>query len=323
MRALISRLKYTSHLLASSIALEVAGYPKPGNVHRLRDFSDTLFEDFLVTAIIAEHYVFKAVMRGCKLARGSSLRTLVGDLIRNTIVESKRISGGGNTCLGSALLLYPLALASGYTLCRSGGALEATIIAECARNLIYEYSTVLDSIYFYSAIRAASPSYIKKSDVIEGLPSVWDEKYREKLLAGNYRLWDVLIYSSGSDIVCREVIEKYTRSLRNALFLRERLKTHGNWNLALVETYLYQLGKDVDTLIARKHGLHIAVEVSEKAREVLNSCLVSREKCLDTVWAFDRELAERGINPGSSADIVVSTIALYVIQKRSSVLRTL
>jgi triphosphoribosyl-dephospho-CoA synthase len=317
----VARLRYVSYLLASSIALEVAGYPKPGNVHRLRDFSDTLFEDFLVSAIVAEHHMFRAVVRGCRLAKGFAAKVLVGDLIEATVLESKRVSGGGNTCLGSALLLYPLALASGYAVCTGGGRLEAVTVAENAKGLMHRYSTALDSVHFYSAIRIASPSYIRRSDVVGDFPNVWDEKYREKLLAKNHRLWDVFAHSSKSDIVCREVVEGYARSLRNSVFLEGRLRTHGSWNLALVETYLYQLAHDVDTLIARKQGFEVAVQVSGKAREVLNLCVARRGECWSAVEDFDRELGERGINPGSSADIAASSIALYAIQRKSSILR--
>ncbi len=33
-------------------ALEVSGYPKPGNVHRTRDFEDMEFEDFIISGIV-------------------------------------------------------------------------------------------------------------------------------------------------------------------------------------------------------------------------------------------------------------------------------
>ena len=32
--------------------LEVSGYPKPGNVHRTRDYDDMVFEDFLISGIV-------------------------------------------------------------------------------------------------------------------------------------------------------------------------------------------------------------------------------------------------------------------------------
>ena len=33
-------------------ALEVSGYPKPGNVHRTRDYDDMVFEDFIISGIV-------------------------------------------------------------------------------------------------------------------------------------------------------------------------------------------------------------------------------------------------------------------------------
>ena len=33
-------------------ALEVSGYPKPGNVHRTRDYDDMEFEDFIISGIV-------------------------------------------------------------------------------------------------------------------------------------------------------------------------------------------------------------------------------------------------------------------------------
>jgi triphosphoribosyl-dephospho-CoA synthase len=311
----VKSLKLAAYLLASSIALEVAGYPKPGNVHRLRDFSDTVFEDFLVTAVIAEHYMFRAAVRGCRVAQGYTPALLVCDFIRAAVAEARMVSGGGNTCLGTALLLYPLAVASGYLLC-SGRALEASAVASYAKSLLYRYSTALDSVEFYKAVRAASPSYIKSSDATEEFPNVWDKEFKAKLLFKNYRLWDVLSYSAKNDIVCREVVEGYVRSLRT------RLQEHRSWNLAVVETYLYQLAHDTDTLIARKRGTDTVKQVSERAKDVLNLCLSSQgSHCLEALKAFDQELAEKDINPGSSADIVASSIALYAIQKKSSILR--
>jgi triphosphoribosyl-dephospho-CoA synthase len=314
------QLRYLSYVLASAIALEVAGFPKPGNVHRFRNFVDTIFEDFLVTAVIAEHHLYRAILRGCRLAEGFKPKVLVGDFIEETVRESRTVSGGGNTCLGSTLLLYPLAIACGYTLC-SDNVLKPENVAYLAKDLVEKYSTVSDSIHFYNAVRIASPSYIKKDDVTDVFPSVWDERYRERLRAGNHRFWDILLYSSRNDIVCREVVEGYPRSLRNSYYFEKKLNIYRDWNRAVVETYLYQLSNDIDTLIVKKHGLEIALYVSEKAREILDICSRSWEKCLEIVEQFDKELVKKNINPGSSADIVVSSIALYAIKKKISILR--
>lgn len=41
-------------------ALEVSGYPKPGNVHRTRDFEDMEFEDFVISGIVIGDTIEKA-----------------------------------------------------------------------------------------------------------------------------------------------------------------------------------------------------------------------------------------------------------------------
>ena len=43
-------------------ALEVSGYPKPGNVHRTRDYSDMVFEDFVISGIV----IGDAVREACR-----------------------------------------------------------------------------------------------------------------------------------------------------------------------------------------------------------------------------------------------------------------
>ena len=37
-------------------ALEVSGYPKPGNVHRTRDYDDMVFEDFVISGIVIRKF---------------------------------------------------------------------------------------------------------------------------------------------------------------------------------------------------------------------------------------------------------------------------
>ena len=40
-----------------SSVLEVSGYPKPGNVHRTRDFFDMSFEDFLISGVVTKNII--------------------------------------------------------------------------------------------------------------------------------------------------------------------------------------------------------------------------------------------------------------------------
>ncbi|MEM1541685.1 MAG: triphosphoribosyl-dephospho-CoA synthase [Ignisphaera sp.] len=313
-------IKYAEKL-ALGIALEASAFPKPGNVHRLRDFDDTIYEDFIATAIESVYPLYRGIRRGYRYGRSlDRLRIIYGDIILDMVGISKVISGGGNTCLGTALLLSPLSVALGRNLILYGEINIDDLLSDaCA--CFKKYSTVLDAIYFYRAIRIARPSYIKKSDVTGEFPSVWSKKYRQELIEKNLRLWNLIEYSSSYDIVAREIVECYPRSYTLSKYILARLKNHGIWNRAIVETYLYQLSSELDTLVVRKNGYEVAQRVKEEAKEVMKLCKESWTRCLEKLKAFDDKLASARVNPGSTADIVAVAISIYSLYKNQSLFR--
>ena len=77
-RRLIVRPMPTRHdeiaaALELALLLEVSAYPKPGNVHRTRDFENTRFEHFLASAVALGPHFRLAALRGSKIADGSIL----------------------------------------------------------------------------------------------------------------------------------------------------------------------------------------------------------------------------------------------------------
>jgi triphosphoribosyl-dephospho-CoA synthase len=66
----------------------------------------------------------------------------------------------------------------------------------------------------------------------------------------------------------------------------------------LVNTFLGLLASDMDTFIVKEHGQLVAEEVQRRAGEIL----AGRED----LAAFDAECIARGINPGSTADILIA-----------------
>ncbi len=304
-------------LISSSISLEVSAYPKPGNVHRLSDHVDKFFEDFVVAGHVAHGWIRRGVLRGY---RGSYGKYLVGDIIYGMVGESMEVTGSSNTILGIAILLSPLSIALGK--CLREGVVRAFRAASIARDVLERSSTTFDSIALYKAIRRASPSYIRRSDRTSGPPNVWSKSYKHEILKGNYRLWEVLAASSSVDVVPREVVEGYPRSLKAASYLNNRLNTHGNWNRAVVEAYLFILSRDIDTLVFRKHGASVAEEVKEKAGETLREVERAEEGWFKRVAELDKDLRAKDINPGSAADITAAAIALHNIDCRKGILRT-
>ncbi|MEM2221343.1 MAG: triphosphoribosyl-dephospho-CoA synthase [Ignisphaera sp.] len=310
-------------LLSLGFVLEVSAYPKPGNIHRLRDFSDTRFEDFLIAGVFAVHHLYRGIRRGLRLSKGSLLKNTVGDVIYGIVKNSMYLSGGGNTSLGTALLISPLSLSVGFLKERYRAIeLDARLVAEVAKDLIESYSTVYDSIMMYRAVRCASPSYIKRHKPTDTIyPDVWSPSYRREIIEGNYRLWDILAYSSRYDMVAREIVEGYSRALELMKHISDRIAVHGDWNRAIVETYLYLLSKEMDTLIVRKNGVEIAKYVMSSAKDLYKLCKEDWNLCIDSLKSFDDELHRENINPGSTADIVASAISLYALSRGRKIIR--
>ena len=303
-----SILKSLSESLALALLLEASGYPKPGNVHRTRDRKGLRYEAFLATGIFSLKYFEKGLKRGC---RGEYGKLVFGDLIYGLVKNVIDKLKSTNTCLGSSLLLSLMSVSLGNYICSEYGELEDLI--ELSKNIL-KSTTVWDTIYYYMAIRKASPSYIKPGDVTGEYINVWDRKYRKHLIEKNHALIDVLNYSSRFDIIAREALNGFKQGFKAEEFLRNRIEFHGEVNRAIVETYLYLLSLNKDTIIVLKHGDKEAIKVSRKAGKVLKQVLNAGDNWKKHVLLFDKTLHDKGINPGAVADLTVETLALYLVR---------
>ncbi len=294
------------YLFSSALALEPSAYPKPGNVHRLADFPPRLYyEDFIITSSISSKWLVRAFKRG---KRGWK-KTVFGDLIYG-LVRDIHLLLNTNTCLGSSLLLIPLVMGISRSIIYGKNDLRY-IIEETIS--IVKNTTVYDTIYFYKAVRLTSPSYIKKSDNVGEYVNVWSKSYRRELLMKKHTLYQVLVYSSERDIVSDELVNGYPRSLDALQFLEGRLYRHRNWNRGVVETYLYLLCNNIDTMVMRTHNREVAETISGYACKLLDK--IDEEHLYDELLELDKMLRKKDINPGSIADIIVSTIALYLYKR--------
>ena len=90
-------MKDRYHLLADDImrcgqlaaALEVSGWPKPGNVHRSMDFPDTKFEHFIAGSIALGPTIRSAALRGMEIGLGKlDLPEVgVGKLVKDAVID--------------------------------------------------------------------------------------------------------------------------------------------------------------------------------------------------------------------------------------------
>ncbi|QFU83704.1 triphosphoribosyl-dephospho-CoA synthase [Natronorubrum aibiense] len=260
-----------------ALLLEVAGTPKPGNVDRHRDLEDLRFEHFLAGTVGARD--------GLELAANGSA---VGPAFERAI-EGMAEQGGGNTQFGALLLLVPLVRAARNDL--SQPILEA----------VCEETTVADAAGFYRAFDHVDvfvgepPTDMEPLDVRRGsdaIPALEDR---------GLTLLDVMDRSVPGDDVAREWTTGFERSFTAA----ERLADADSpLTDRAASVFLSLLAERPDTLVANRRGEAIAKEVTERAAELAERDAIETDR--DAVEAFADELVERGVNPGTTADLTAA-----------------
>ena len=308
-------------LLSSGALLEVAGYPKPGNVHRLRDYEDIWFEDFLLSSHIILLNNLRAVKRGLRGVRG---RYSIGDLVYDSLKRSMRVHGGGNTCLGIALILHPLAYTAGYMVKNNDRIIAKTLVGRVP-SILEQYTTPYDSVMFYRAVRTASPSYIRETDDTGIYPNVWDREYEKKLIERGIGMYEILVYSSKRDLVEREIVNGYPNVLKAKEFL-EKIVEKTRWNYAVIGVFLYLGSNLIDTVVSRTIGYENAVRVREILTGVFEKYMETIEggrgydELFNELLKVDEKLVKMNARLGAVADLVAATISLYALDKKRSLI---
>ncbi|WP_259517730.1 triphosphoribosyl-dephospho-CoA synthase [Halanaeroarchaeum sp. HSR-CO] len=261
-----------------ALLLEVAGTPKPGNVDRHRDFEDLRFEHFLAGAVGARPGLAAA-------AAGDP----VGDAFERAVAGMAE-QEGGNTQFGALLLLVPLVAATDG----AGPPTRAAVSRVCSE------TTVADAAAFYRAFDHVDvfvgdpPPDAPELDVRRGSDAVPDVEAREETLEA------IMERSAPGDGVAREWVRGFDRTFETADRL---LAADGHILDRTADAFLELLSEEPDTLVATQHGDAVARDVSEQAADLLDASRADVE-------AFADDLVERGVNPGTTADVTAA--GLYV-----------
>lgn len=297
-------------------ALEVCGWPKPGNVHRTADFKDVKFEHFIAGSIAILPSIRKSVIKGLKASKGeiSLKRIKLGKIIYEAINEVKKWHKGTNTHLGTIMLLVPLSSAYGFAYGKYG-----KVSINLWRNgikYIVESTTPQDAVYVYKAIKKAKPGGLGKIKIREA-PDIYDPQAEKKLIKKGISLYEVMKISANWDTIAKEWITsmQITFELGYPTLMNLYSRTN-NINQAIVHTFLEILAKNPDSLIIRKMGYSIAKEVSEKAEEVLKLGGMFTKEGLKSLLKLDKELRadkNNNLNPGTTADLVASSLMVGIM----------
>ena len=265
---------------ALALLLEVAGTPKPGNVDRHRDHPDLRFEHFLAGAV--------GSLPGLELMAGD---VPLGAAFRRA-VEGMADQRGGNTQFGALLLLAPLVRAAARGELSPAGATG-----------VVEATSVDDAVSFYRAFEHVDvavedpPEGLDDLDVRRGSDAAPALRQRELTLR------DVMDLSAGVDGVAAEWVGGFERTFEAAAWL---LADDGPVTDRASRAFLRLLADEVDTFVAKTAGREAAEEATRRARAVLDGDESGEE--------LAGEFVERGINPGTTADVTAG--ALFVALER-------
>ena len=216
-----------------AMMLEVCAYPKPGNVDRCHDYSDTRLEHFLASTILARPAFAAAERVGGR----------VGSLIKEAVMLTNGHSGG-NTHFGAFILLIPLIL---------GGDIEGA----CR---VVAGTDVQDAVDFYTAFGLTEVRVAESDDL-----DVNDPASIAAIQERGMTLTDIMACSAPRDMVAREWTNGFCLTRRCA----DLLHAHGHGREAIVRTFLDLLASEPDTFIAKKHGINVAERTMRCAVEVL------------------------------------------------------
>jgi triphosphoribosyl-dephospho-CoA synthase len=299
-----SEIDCVPHTLTDTVAASAqlaclleASAEKPGNVTPAHSFKDMSYEDFLRSAVAI----------GPEMARAGE--RAIGETILASVTATRRWTQT-NTNLGIILLFAPLAKAALHTppmLHRSHPAFRTGL--RSALTKVLHDLTVADAETAYEAIRLAGPGGFEEpaEHDIQDQPTV---TLREAMASALHR-----------DSIAAEYLSDYKITFERGLPYLERALARGvPLSEAIVQVYLELLADSPDTLIARKHGLDLALSVSQDAAGILSLGGIFSRQGRQAIADFDGRLREErgGLNPGTTADLVAATLFVALLEESAN-----
>ncbi|TRO58200.1 ATP--dephospho-CoA triphosphoribosyl transferase CitG [Candidatus Bathyarchaeota archaeon] len=304
-------VEYVSGCSQLALLLESSSYPKPGNVHRIADFEDTKYEHFLASSIAVGQAIREATKQGIRVALGDIdyEQIEIGRIIYEATSSMMQWQHGGNTILGSILLLVPISAAAGLTWVKKSNNMKNL------RNSLIKIThstTPEDAVYVYDAIKLSDAGGLGSSDRFD----VTKKNSRQEILNSSISLFEIFQISSEYDTISSEWVNdfKITFQIGYPYFLSQIEKYH-DCNTAIVHTFLKILSMFPDTLIARKTDLVRAQEISTAASKALEVGGMTSELGREKLAALDIRLRTRDhrLNPGTTADLTCSSLTIATL----------
>lgn len=258
--------------------------PKPGNVNTFSDGHNMVVTDFLLSAT-----AIAPIMAQSGLT--------VGERILQSIKATREVVNC-NTNLGIVLLFAPLCDA--IQRCSSFAQLPFELQSTLTK------LTVEDAQLAYQAIRLAEAG---------GLGHQAEQDISQQ---PDVSLLDAMALAQHRDTIALQYVNNFQqvwdigyKQLTAALKSGEKVE----W--AATIAYLYLVSYVPDTLIIRKLSRHHAQIVANKALSFIVNLNKNRllSKSIADLAAWDQELKNHAINPGTSADMTAAALLLFAFEQ--------
>ncbi len=261
--------------------------PKPGNVNCYSAGHDMQLVDFIKSA-----QAISPVLSQSELP--------VGQLILQSIKATQTVVGC-NTNLGIVLLFAPL--------CKAIHKCDDIHQLPKALETVLSNLDVNDAIDCFQAIRLANAGGLGTSEKydINSQPTI--------------TLLQAMEHAKHYDSIAKQYSNNFENVFRSGfLHLTEAINYGESVEWASAFAYLNLLSLIPDTLVCRKYGLKRAESVMEHAGEILEK--VNKNNKLShleqVIIAWDKELKQKAINPGTTADMTAASLLIYAFEQMLS-----
>jgi triphosphoribosyl-dephospho-CoA synthase len=309
-------------------ALEVSGWPKPGNVHRTANYVDVTFEQIIASSIAIGPANREAGFKGLLAGLGKiNIKDIgIGHYIKKSVIDFKAWHLNGNTHLGLCLLFIPLSASAGYTFAQRQKIEPVSLRRNVIR--IMKETTSSDAIEVYKAIKKANPAGLGQLESIDA-PDLTEKGVEQKIVDRDHTLFDLMKVSSQWDTISLEWVTGMKISFEIGYSTIKRVyKETRKINIATVNTFLMLLSQFPDTFIARKVGVKViqdipravaiglkkAEEISKKAAAIIHMGGLKTDEGKKALQTFDKELrVDRKLNPGTTADLTAASLLIAIL----------
>ena len=267
----------------SSFITEVTSL-KPGNVSRFSEGHGMTVDDFIKSAELTSPIL-------CDPTLSVGERVLEG-------VRVTMFGVGCNTNLGMLMLFAPLVRAAELGM----ASLQSNL------GVVLRELDVKDTSCIFKAIHHANPGGLGES-----------EKYdvNKKLDAGT-TIQKAMAEAKNRDLIAKQYVTGFIDILSLGFICIEDFAVRWNsveW--AAVACYIGFMAEFPDSHIRRKFGLEVAEKIKIKAVPIAKAFQKndSPEDGAEMLKKFDRELKNKGANPGTSADLTAASLLVYHLTK--------